>query len=86
MIICLVDSGVRYLHSPISKIIKFITFMIRIVIVSHKSPRCLPDVQSPTHEKTAPPTPKNTFQDPVHMFDPILSIGIVNRKNMPATI
>lgn len=25
-------------------------------------------------------------QDPVHMFDPILSTGTVNKKNMPATI
>jgi len=25
-------------------------------------------------------------QDPVHMFDPILRTGTVNRKNMPATI
>lgn len=36
-------------------------FMIRIVIVRHKRPRCLAVVQSPTHENTAPPTPKNTF-------------------------
>lgn len=59
--ICLTDSDVRYLHSPISKMIKFIMFMIKIVIVRHKRPRCLAVVHSPTHEKTAPPTPKKTF-------------------------